>query len=57
MEGEMVNPPEEIYPDYYKYWIYIYSHRNKCMYAESNKSIYGTIEASLLFWGKLFKIL
>ena len=27
------------------------------MYAESNKAIYGTIEASLPFWEKLSKIL
>ena len=27
------------------------------MYAEAKKDIYGTLEASLLFWGKLSKIL
>ena len=27
------------------------------MYAEAKKAIYGTLEASLLFWGKLSKIL
>ena len=27
------------------------------MYAESNKAIYGTLEASLLFWAKLSKSL
>ena len=27
------------------------------MYAESNKDIYGTLEASLLFWEKLSKSL
>ena len=27
------------------------------MYAEAKKAIYGTLEASLLFWGKLSKSL
>ena len=27
------------------------------MYAEAKKAVYGTLEASLLFWGKLSKIL
>ena len=27
------------------------------MYAESKKAIYGTLEASLIFWAKLSKIL
>ena len=25
------------------------------MYAEAKKAIYGTLEASLLFWGETFK--
>ena len=33
MEGEMVTLLEEIYPDYYKDFIYIYIHGNRCMYA------------------------
>ena len=27
------------------------------MYAEAKKAVYGTLEASLLFWGKLSKSL
>ena len=27
------------------------------MYAEANKVVYGTLEASILFWGELSKIL
>ena len=29
----------------------------KCIYAEAKKAIYGTLDASLLFWSKLSKIL
>ena len=32
MEGSMFNLLEEIDPAYYNYFIYIYSHRKKCMY-------------------------
>ena len=48
---------EDIDPSYYKDFIYIDRHGKKCMYAKSNKDIYGTIEASLLFWAKLSKSL
>ena len=34
MEGKMVTLLEEIDPDYYKDFIYIYSHK-KCTYTES----------------------
>ena len=57
LEGDMVNLLEEIDPEYYKYLIYTNKRRRKCMYAESNKAIYGTLEESLLFWEKLSKIL
>ena len=51
----MVTLLEDIDPEYYKYFIYTEKRRMKCMYAESKKSIYGTLEASLLFWVKLSK--
>ena len=57
LEGSMVKLLEYIYPGYYKYFIYIYKRGSKCMYAEVKKDIYGTLEAPLLFWGKLSKIL
>ena len=57
VEGGMVTLLEEIYPAYYKDFIYIYIHREKIMYSESKKSIYGTLKASLLFWGELSKSL
>ena len=48
---------EDIYPEYYKDFIYTDKLGRKCMYAEANNAVYGTLEASLLFWGKLSKIL
>ena len=51
----MVTLLEEIEPEYYKDFIYTYQRRIKCMYAESKKAVYGTLEASLIFWGKLSK--
>ena len=57
MEGEMVTLIEDINPDYYKDFIYIYIRWKKCIYAETKKDIYDTIEASLLFWTKLSKTL
>ena len=36
---------------------YIYIDVEKIMYEEANKVIYVTLEASLLFWTKLSKIL
>ena len=57
MEGAMVNLSEEIEPAYYKYFIYIYSHRKNFIYTESEKDIYAILEASLLFWTQLSKIL
>ena len=43
MEGTMVNWLEEIGPAYYKDVIYLDSSVRKFMYAEANKSIYGTL--------------
>ena len=57
LEGVMVTLLEEIDPEYYKYFIFTDKRGRKCMYAESKKAIYGTLEASLLFLGKLSKIL
>ena len=48
---------EYINPEYYKDLIFTDKRENKIMYAEDKKAIYGTLEASLLFWGKLSKIL
>ena len=56
MEGKTVTLIEDINPDYYKDFIYIYIRWKKCIYAETKKDIYVTIEASLLFWTKLSKI-
>ena len=36
---------EEINPSYYKDFIYIYRHRNKCIYEEDKEAIYVTLEA------------
>ena len=57
MKGEVVTLTEDINPAYYKDFIFIDIHRNKCMYAESKKATYRTLVASLLFWTKLSKIL
>ena len=46
----MVTLLEDTDTEYYKYFIYTDKHERKCMYVEPNKSIYGTLEASLLFW-------
>ena len=50
LEGAIVTLLEDIDPKYYKYFIYTDKCRIKCMYAESKKAVYGTLEASLLFW-------
>ena len=57
LEGAMVTLLEDIDPEYYKDFIYTGKRGRKCMYAETKKDIYVTLEASLLFWGKLSKIL
>ena len=51
----MVTLVEDIDPEYYKDFIYTDKRTRKCMYAESKKDIYGTLEASLTFWAKLSK--
>ena len=55
LEGVIFNLLEDIDPDYYKYFIYLDKRARKCMYAESKNSVYGTLEASLLFWGNFQK--
>ena len=57
LEGAMVTLLEDIDPEYYKYFIFIDKCGRKCMYAAAKKAIYGTLEASLLFWAKLSKVL
>ena len=57
LEGAMVTLLEDIDPEYYKDFIYTDKCGRKCMYEEAKKAIYGTLEASLLFWAKLSKIL
>ena len=57
LEGDMVTLLEETNPECYKYFTYTYKRGMKCLYADANKSIYGTLEASLLFWGELSKSL
>ena len=51
----MVTLLEETYPEYYGYFIYKDKHGRKRMYSESKKAIHGTLEASLIFWGKRSK--
>ena len=51
----MVTLLEEIDLEYYKDFIFTDKRGRKCMYAESKKAIYGTLEASILFWEKTFK--
>ena len=53
----MVTLLEDIDPEYYEDFIFTDKRGRKCMYAEAKKAIYGTLEAPLLFWGKLSKIL
>ena len=53
----MVTLIEDIDPEYYKDFIFTDKHGRKCMYTESKKAVYGTLEASLLFWAKLSKSL
>ena len=50
LERDMYTLLEDIKPEYYKGFIYTDKRGRKCMYTEDNKSIYGTLEASLLFW-------
>ena len=57
LEGAMITLLEKIDPEYYGYFIYTDKLGRKCIYAEANKDIYVTLEASLLFWAKLSKIL
>ena len=46
----MVTLLEDIDPEYYKDFINTDKRERKCMYVEAKKDIYGTLEASLLFW-------
>ena len=57
LEGDMATLLKEIDPEYYKDFIYTDKRGRKCMYEEAKKDIYGKLEASLIFWGKLSKIL
>ena len=55
LEGSIITLLEEIDPEYYKYFIYTDKLGSKCMYIETKKAIYGTLDAFLLFWGGTFK--
>ena len=57
LEGAMVTLLKEIEPEYCKYLIYTDKRGSKYIYAEAKKATYWSLEASLLFWGKLSKIL
>jgi hypothetical protein len=52
LEGEMVTLLEKIDPGYSKY-VFTNKKGKKILYAETMKAIYGTLNASLLFWIKL----
>ena len=54
LKRDMVTLLKESDPEYYKYFIYSDKRWSKCMFTEANKDIYGTLEASLLFWAKLY---
>ena len=49
----MVTLIDEIELYYYKDFIYTDKLGRNCVYAEAKKAIYGTLEASLIFWVKL----
>ena len=53
----MVTLFEEIDPGYLKYFINTDKRVRKCVYAESKKGISVTLEALLIFWGKISKSL
>ena len=57
LEGAMFTLLEEIDPEYYKDFIFTDKRGKKCMHAEAKKAIYGTLDASLLFWGEISKSL
>ena len=57
MERAIVTLLEEIYPAYYKDFIYMGSCGRNCMYAEAKKATYVTLESLMLFWTKLSNIL
>ena len=51
----MVTLLKDIYPEYYKYFIYTDKRGRKYTYTEANQAIYETLGASLLFWGNFQK--
>ena len=51
----MVTLLEEIDPEYYKDFVFTDKRGRKCIYAKAKKTIYGTLQASLLFRGELSK--
>ena len=53
----MVTLMQDIYPVYYKEFIYLGGRGRKLMCAEANKAIYSTLETSQLFWEKISKSL
>ena len=57
LEEAMATLLEEIYPEYNNDFIYTDNCGRNFMHEEFKKAIYGTLEASPLFWGKLSKIL
>ena len=57
LEGAMVTRIKDIDPYYYKDFVYEDKRGRNCMYEEYKKGIYGTVEAALIFWGKLSKSL
>ena len=57
LEGSMFTLFEQIHPEYYKDFIFTDKRGRKCIYAKSKKAVYGALDATLIFWGKLSKIL
>ena len=55
LEGDLVDLLIRVDPTYAKY--VVYEGKNKVIYAELNKALYGTMQASYLFWKDLSKYL
>ena len=53
IEGPMLDLLLKIEPEYYRKYIHTYPNGKRVLFAETKKAVYGTKNASLLFWLKL----
>ena len=53
IEGPMLDLLTQIDPSLYRKYIHTYPNGKKVLHAKIKKSMYGTLNASLLFWPKL----